>query len=106
MNVSEQLADDMLRVEPAKMRLLDDAALDSYRLTQFDPIEQETMDLEDVQFWGLDRQTYMRRRSLSERTCPGRFGVPDIHSECYKTVMKTGRVSPRPDFSRYGTPAR
>lgn len=37
MNVSEQLADAMLRIEPDKIRLLNVAALESYGLTPMDP---------------------------------------------------------------------
>jgi hypothetical protein len=52
------LADAMLRIEPDKVRLLNDAALVSYGLTSTDPIEQETEDLEDAQYWGsADRST-------------------------------------------------
>jgi hypothetical protein len=96
MNVSEQLADDMLRIEPAKIRLLDDAALDSYGLTLIDPIEEETWDLEDAQSRGLDRQTYMKRRSLAERACPRIRVLSYANSECYQTIMETGRVPPHP----------
>ena len=95
MNVSEQLADAMLRIEPAKVRLLDDTALASYGLTETDPIEQETLDLKDAQYYGVSRQEYMRRQSLAERICPSVWGGPDIGSECYETVMKTGQTPPK-----------
>jgi hypothetical protein len=36
----------MLRIEPAKVRLLDDTTLARYGLTETDPIEKETEDLE------------------------------------------------------------
>jgi membrane-bound ClpP family serine protease len=110
MNVSEQLADAMLRIEPNKIRLLSDNELDTYGLTSTDPIEQETEDLQDAQYWGIaNRQEYIRRKALTETSCPGRLGTPDIHSQCYQTVMKTGRLPEQtpsqgsPDFSQFGT---
>jgi hypothetical protein len=90
MNVSERLADAMLRIEPDKVRLLNEATLTSYGLTLTDPIEQETEDLEDAQSWGLDRQEYMRRKSIAGRACP--IGEPDSRAQCYQTVMKTGQT--------------
>jgi ATP-dependent protease ClpP protease subunit len=110
MNVSEQLADAMLRIEPDKIRLLSDNELNAYGLTATDPIEQETEDLQDAQYWGItNRQEYIKRKALTETSCPGRFGIPDIHSQCYQAVMKTGRIPAQtpaqgsPDFSQFGT---
>jgi hypothetical protein len=100
MNVSEQLADDMLRIEPKDMRLifagvdssLDYSVLHRYGLTPTDPIEQETQDLQDAQFLGVTRQEYMKRRALGERSCPTVIGGEvDKGSSCYQSVMKTGR---------------
>src|SRR5262245_29420016 len=77
MNVSEQLADAMLRIEPAKFRLLYDATLIRYGLTATDPIEQETRDLQDAKSSGLSRQEYMRRRSIAGRMCPSGYYFGD-----------------------------
>jgi ATP-dependent protease ClpP protease subunit len=95
-NVSDQLADAMLRIEPEEVRLLDDVALSNYGLTPTDPIEQETQDLQDAKAWGLNRQEYIRRKSTAARMCPGKynFGAPDPDSECYQTTMKTGQAPP------------
>jgi hypothetical protein len=95
-NVSEHLADAMLRIEPAKVRLLDDIALADYGLTPTDPIEQETEDLQDAKSWGLSRQEYIRRKSIAARMCPSKwdFGEPDTDAPCYQTVMKTGQAPP------------
>jgi hypothetical protein len=86
MNVSEQLADAMLRINPENMRVLNDAALNSYGLTFEDPIAQETWDLGQAQFYGLNRQEYVRRKTLAENQCG-----PMVSSECYRNIMKTGR---------------
>jgi hypothetical protein len=70
MNVSEQLADAMLRIEPKNIRLLDYGAQRNYGLTTTDPIEQETLELQDAQWFKLDRQEYMKRKAVSEPVCP------------------------------------
>jgi ATP-dependent protease ClpP protease subunit len=96
MNVSEQLADAMLRIEPANVRLLDGDELVRYGLTEIDPIEQETRDLEEAQSWGLSRQEYIRRKSIAGQMCPSKydFGDGDPDSQCYQTTMKTGQAPP------------
>jgi len=90
MNVSEQLADAMLRIDPQNLRLLDEAALDSYGLTKTDPIEDETHDLEMAQMWGLDRSEYIKRKSLAERIC---IKLPTL-AACHDSIMKTGKAAP------------
>ena len=75
MNVAEQLADAMLRIEPDQIRLLSDEQSNAYGLTDTDPIEQETVDLQDAQYWGItSRQEYIRRKALTVEACPGKFG--------------------------------
>jgi len=64
MNVSEQLADAMLRVEPKNIRFLDYDALRLYGLTAVDPVEQETLDLQEAQSFQLDRQEYIKRKAF------------------------------------------
>jgi hypothetical protein len=91
MNVSEQLADAMLRIEPKNIRLLDYGAQRNYGLTTTDPIEQETLELQDAQWFKLDRQEYMKRKAVSERVCPKDHGSPEI--ECRFAIME-GRPPP------------
>jgi hypothetical protein len=87
MNVSEQLADAMLRINPENMRILDYAALNNYGLTFEDPIAQKTFDLEQAQFYNVDRQEYIRRKTLAESRCGGPIA---INSKCYRSIMETG----------------
>jgi hypothetical protein len=109
-NVSEQLADAMLRIESERVRFLNETALISYGLMATDPIEQETLDLQEAQYFGLNRSQYIERRGLAAKSCPGRFGVPSVSTPCYQAVMKTGRVPTQSavslDFSQYGVPPR
>jgi hypothetical protein len=104
MNVSEQLADAMLRIEPDQMRFLDDRALVNYGLTETDPVEQETSDLQEAQYFGLDRSQYIERKHLAAKLCPNSL------TPCYQQIMKTGlaptSAPASPDFSQFGTPAR
>jgi hypothetical protein len=87
MNVSEQLADAMLRIEPGQLRILSDTALSAYGLVTVDPIEQETVDLQDAQYWGISRAEYMRRRALVRLRC----GITRQWT-CEEPIMRTGRA--------------
>jgi hypothetical protein len=104
MNVSEQLADAMLRIDPEHMRFLDERALVNYGLTETDPVEQETSDLQEAQYFGLDRSRYIERKHLAAKLCPRAI------THCYQQIMKTGHAPTStpasPDFSQFGTPAR
>jgi hypothetical protein len=107
MNVSERLADDMLAIEPADVRYLSNKQLDDYGLRYIDPIEQETIDLQEAQHWGLDRREYMRRKALQKTNCniwvlEKQLGHKPSDDEidqfiykgvdaCYQRVMKFGR---------------
>jgi hypothetical protein len=94
----------MLRVEPKNIRLLDYDALRLYGLAAIDPIEQETLDLQEAQSFHLDRQEYMKRKALSERVCArDRYDLLEI--ECRFAIME-GRKPDIPDFSRFGTPVQ
>jgi hypothetical protein len=103
MNVSEGLADAMLRIDPENMRLLSESELESYGLTMFDPVEAEMRDLEGATRYGLNRQEYLRRKALSASRCDP---IRDIRewSACGQTVMKTGKAPALPDFSAFSTP--
>jgi hypothetical protein len=105
MNVSEQLADAMLRINPEDLRLLNDAALRGYGLTPQDPIAKEINELKNAQGRGLTRQEYMRRKILAQSRCGD-----DFSNSCYQGIMKTGQAPMKPptaeelapDFSAYG----
>jgi hypothetical protein len=99
MNISEQLADDMLGIEPAAVRYLSYKELQQYGLKSIDPIEQETLDLQDAQSLGLDRREYIRRQALQKTKCTDRVlqqqlgrlpNLPDFES-CWIEVMKLGK---------------
>jgi ATP-dependent protease ClpP protease subunit len=77
MNVSEQLLDDMLAVEPEKVRYLTKSDLTRYGLTEVDPVEQQTRAIEnevrniqEANQLGLDRREYTRRKMAQTRLAP------------------------------------
>jgi hypothetical protein len=103
MNVSEGLADAMLRINPENMRVLDNTALNSFGLTYEDPIARETRELMIAQKYGLSRQEYMRRKALANSRCANDSTI------CYQTVVRTGKVDPQVspdegDFDQFSRP--
>ena len=89
MNVSERLAEDMLKIAPANVRYLSNQDLNGYGLSYVDPIEQETIDLEDAQSIGLDRREYIRRQALQDTRC-GTLSNMKI-DDLVAWVMKSGQ---------------
>jgi ATP-dependent protease ClpP protease subunit len=98
MNVTEQLADDMLAIDPSDVRYLLYPDLKKYGLVTYDPIEQETRDLMEAQRMGLDRADYIRRQALAKRKC--RYpaldkalghaaSLPEFEA-CWQRIMKSG----------------
>lgn len=99
MNVSEQLADEMLRTPPASIRYLSSLEQEQFGLTIFDPVENEITSIEAAQKLGLNRSEYIRRQSISKKACP-----PDVRFfHCAGKILSTGKIS-APDFSAFGTP--
>jgi hypothetical protein len=99
MNVSEHLADEMMKISPSNVRYLTADEQEQFGLSLIDPIERETSALEQAQKLGLDRFEYNRREALSMKLCP----LDSSFGSCYRSIMKTGK-SNLPDFSKYGTP--
>jgi hypothetical protein len=99
MNVSEQLATDMLAVEPVNVRYLSYDELKKYGLGWHDPVEQETLELREAQSLGLERREYIRRQALEKARCDYDVlqrqlahppGLPDFHA-CSEKIMKSGQ---------------
>lgn len=94
MDVSAQLADDMIAVEPEDNRILSASELAAYRLVGVDPaekqqraIDQEVRDLEAAKALGLDRREYNRRKSRAKLLCSG----PESSRDCEKMILRTGQ---------------
>jgi len=101
MNVSERLADEMMKTSPSRVRYLTEEEQESFGLSVIDPIERETSALVEAQKLGLDRIEYNKREALSTRVCP----FNSSFNSCHDSIMKTGN-SNLPDFSKFGTPVR
>jgi hypothetical protein len=93
MNVSERLADDMLAIEPQRIRVLTSAELTDYGLERVDPAEQqrravenEARDVEEANRLGLDRMEYTRRKTLAESLCQ----TEPVFFECERRVLRAG----------------
>jgi ATP-dependent protease ClpP protease subunit len=99
MNVSERLADEMMKTPPSSVRYLTEEEQESFGLSMIDPIERETSALIEAQKLGLDRKEYNRRETLSMKACP----LDSNFSICQNGVMNTGS-SNASDLSKFGTP--
>jgi hypothetical protein len=104
MNVSDQLAEAMLRTEPDRVRWLAWTEAQTYGLTEHDPVEKELSDLEQAKRWKLDRLEYMRRNRLVESICD-KMPVSKRWSECVSSIMKTGKWSDSPTGSQPARPS-
>jgi ATP-dependent protease ClpP protease subunit len=91
MNVSEQLADEMLKVPSTSVRYLSADEQDQFGLVMTDPVESELMDIEQAQELGISRAELMRRQTLAMKECYAR-DMSSPTSNCYDAVMKTGIV--------------
>jgi hypothetical protein len=91
MNVSEQLADEMLKVPSTSVRYLSDVEQDQLGLVIFDPVENEISEIELAQKLGLPRSELMRREVLAMKECYTR-DMASRGSSCYDAVMKTGKI--------------
>jgi hypothetical protein len=77
MNLSDFLADEMLRIEPDRVRKLARAELNAYGLGEGGPTEdtqkkavaREILAMKGAEAYGLSRIEYMRRDALIDRTC-------------------------------------
>jgi hypothetical protein len=109
MNVAEQLADAMFRVEPEHIKYLTYKAVKDFGLTIWDPVYKEMMDVTEAKKLGITRQEYMVRRSRALRSCGG---DASHWMDCYVGVMTNTRMPPPPpapapgeiDYSQFGEP--
>jgi ATP-dependent protease ClpP protease subunit len=90
MNVSEQLADEMLKVPSTSVRYLSNEDQDQLGLATYDPVEVEISEVELAQKLGLPRPELMRREVLAHE-CFVR-DTASHGSACYDTVMNTGKL--------------
>jgi len=69
MDISESIIDDMLSIEPDKIKILTEDDLTRYRLNLMDADYEEKMVAEEAQSYNLTSSIFRQRRSLSEKKC-------------------------------------
>jgi len=103
MGATERLADDMLRIDPASMRMLTRPELEVYgigeRNADEDPqrraIFLEAIQLKIAQAYGLSRAEFMRREAIVDKSCkldsyagPGELPDFSIYGRTVEEVLE------------------
>jgi ATP-dependent protease ClpP protease subunit len=70
MNVSDGLADDMLRIQPQDVKFLTRAEAERYGLVGDDPSYADLMVSRSATYYGISKQDYFRREKRVEAECP------------------------------------
>jgi hypothetical protein len=102
MNVSERLADEMLKTPASQVRFLNSKEQDRLGLVLMDPIEDEMASLNEAKRLGISRLEFNRRRALVEKLCPN----GDEFVSCADRVFATGELPEPADLSSYGAPVK
>jgi hypothetical protein len=102
MNVSERLADEMLKTPASSVRFLSVQDQDRYGLVLMDPVEDELLSLSHAKQLGLTRLEFNRRRALVDKHC----NDTATFVSCADNVFKTGKPPELEDLSSFGTPVR
>ena len=100
MNVSEQLADEMLKTPSSSIHYLTHREQDRFGLVIFDPVEKEVWKSEDAHELGISRIEYNRREALVLSWCP----LDSSFSGCKDAFLKTGKIPVLLDLSSEGNP--
>lgn len=69
MDISESIIDEMLSIEPDKIKILSEDDLTKYRLTVMDADHEEKMISEEAQNFNLTSSVYRQRKFLSQKKC-------------------------------------
>ena len=69
MNISDLLADDMLRINPQDVKFLTRAEAERYGLAGFDPAYEDLEASKMAKHYGISKQEYFVRKARSEREC-------------------------------------
>ncbi|MEY9885567.1 ATP-dependent Clp protease proteolytic subunit [Bradyrhizobium sp. USDA 329] len=103
MNVSEALADEMLKTPASSVRFLSVEDQDRYGLVVMDPVESEFLSLSHAKQLGLTRLEHNRRSALVHQFCTDRTSFVS----CADAVYQTGKPPELLDFSsQVATPTK
>jgi hypothetical protein len=86
MNISETLADDMLRIRPQDVKFLDFAGADQYGLNDDDPAHAEAEASFGAEVYGVSKAEYFRRQKRAEEECLMEINLLS-YAECGDAIM-------------------
>ncbi|HTE39210.1 MAG TPA: ATP-dependent Clp protease proteolytic subunit [Steroidobacteraceae bacterium] len=100
MNSPDALFDAMVRVPAERIRILTPEEVESFGLSTQDPVAAEIEDAAAARKYGLDRQTYLERKRLTD-SCKPFYPGPDIgqdalleqldrYERCRESILRTG----------------
>jgi len=69
MDVSERIVDDMLSIEPSKIKILSDADLEKYRLSVPDSNYEEKVTSKDARQYNLSSAEYRKKKVIADSKC-------------------------------------
>lgn len=74
MDISESIIDEMLSIEPNKIKILSADELTKYRITVMDANHEEKMIAEEAQRYNITSGIYRQRKAITDKKC-GYFHV-------------------------------
>jgi len=95
MNVSPALFDAMMRIPSEQIRILLRSELESYGISELDPVAQELADAAFARHYGLSKAEYLRRKAAAVVMCAGEFrrgtisGDLNDHRHCWDRVLRS-----------------
>lgn len=72
-NVSPALYDAMMRIPPEQIRILLPSELDTYGISETDPVEQDLQYAAEARRYGLSKTEYLRRKAEADVSCAGKY---------------------------------
>lgn len=91
MNIPSSLLDEMLRYEAHSMHYMSKAELTRFRIEGTDHVWQDQVDTDMARRYGLDKKTYLARKSLSESRCKADFSSTQtirVWMDCQAATMR------------------
>ena len=69
MDVSDSIIDEMMSIEPSKIKILSEDELTKFRLSVMDADHEEKMIAEEAQRYNLTSSVYRQRNAITEKKC-------------------------------------
>jgi hypothetical protein len=91
MNLPPGLLDEMLRYEPQTLHVMTPEEISRFRLDGTDYIWRDQLDSEAAQRYGIDKSTYLARRTKADRTCTQSLDTPasaQLWIDCREGILR------------------